>query len=272
MILNFAFCIFNMFKISWLKFKNIKGSALLLAILVMAGVTAAGIGMSSLVISEIRQARNLDNAVVAYYAAESGIEDGLYQLRKVGVDVTDLADQQTLDNQATWRRSAEKKEERLVTGIELNQSVQFDIFNPQETITGKQITNVQINWTGDGSEWLEVSWLSWMTEGGWVGFPNKKLLSHALAGSIVNLVVAGVNENSDLYRLRLKALQSDIRDLDVTAYDEDSNLVEIPTIVVLAASGEFGSSQQNLKINIPLHSPVIGLFDYVLFSEESIIK
>ncbi len=254
------------------KKKNLQGSVLLLAILVMAGVTAAGLGMANLLIKEIRQARTLDNAIVAYYAAESGIEDGLYHLRKEGYEVEDLVVEHQLENGAEWKRVAKKKEEGIFTGIEANQIIQFDVFNPQQSATGQQVATIQVDWNGDGSEWLEVTWLSWQGGSSLIGSPSKRLLSHALTGSRINLAVAGVSERSDFYRIRIRAMYSDVSDLSVTAFDSDGNVIEIPTIVVLSSIGKFSDTQQILKINMPLNSPVIGLFDYVLFIESSIIK
>ena len=63
-------------------FKNNQGSILLLAMLVMAGVVTVSLGTTTLIIAEIQQSVKLDQSVVAYYAAESGVERSLFQARK----------------------------------------------------------------------------------------------------------------------------------------------------------------------------------------------
>lgn len=58
--------------------KNKKGASLLLTILIMSAVLAIAMGISKLSLSEIKLSRELPQSFVAYYAAEAGIEEGLY--------------------------------------------------------------------------------------------------------------------------------------------------------------------------------------------------
>ena len=57
-----------------------RGSVLLLALLILSAVLAATTAVSTLVVREIRLNKQIDDAVIAYYAAESGIEKGLWQI------------------------------------------------------------------------------------------------------------------------------------------------------------------------------------------------
>ncbi len=58
-----------------------QGSALIITILVIAVVSAIGFSVSRLTISQMRQTTQLEDSVKAYYAAESGIEQGLLMWR-----------------------------------------------------------------------------------------------------------------------------------------------------------------------------------------------
>lgn len=58
-----------------------KGSALLVALLIMGILITLTLGLSSLVIREIRQTSDIVAAAQAYYAAEAGIEHGLMDLK-----------------------------------------------------------------------------------------------------------------------------------------------------------------------------------------------
>ncbi|HLG25925.1 MAG TPA: type II secretion system protein, partial [Candidatus Gracilibacteria bacterium] len=61
-------------------FRNRKGSALLVAILMMGILITLTLGLSTLVIREIRQTSDIVQAGKAYFAAEAGIEQALYDL------------------------------------------------------------------------------------------------------------------------------------------------------------------------------------------------
>jgi hypothetical protein len=57
-----------------------KGTALLVALLVMGVLIAISLALSTLILSEARSTKELIDAGRAYYAAESGIEEALYYL------------------------------------------------------------------------------------------------------------------------------------------------------------------------------------------------
>ena len=61
---------------------NQKGVVLYLAIVIMAVLLAIGLGLSSILIGQIRTFRGLGDSVVAIYAADTGIEKALYEENK----------------------------------------------------------------------------------------------------------------------------------------------------------------------------------------------
>lgn len=61
-----------------------KGSALLISVIVASALLIVGVEVSMFVVSTIRQARSIDQTLVAAYAAESGVENALHQMRKEG--------------------------------------------------------------------------------------------------------------------------------------------------------------------------------------------
>jgi len=62
--------------------KNSKGSALLVSMLVMGVLISISLALSGLVFRELRITRDLTDSGKAYYAAESGVEVGLYGINK----------------------------------------------------------------------------------------------------------------------------------------------------------------------------------------------
>src|SRR5688572_19684164 len=59
-----------------------RGTVLLMALIVMTGVVISSVGMGSLILSSLQRTRVIDNAGVAYYAAESGVEEALFLARR----------------------------------------------------------------------------------------------------------------------------------------------------------------------------------------------
>lgn len=71
-----------------------RGIALLLSLLLMAALTAAGIGASTIVINEIKTTATTDAGISAYYAADIGMERSLYSIfsgRIIGMNLGDAA-------------------------------------------------------------------------------------------------------------------------------------------------------------------------------------
>ena len=61
------------------KNKNKKGASLFLTMLIMSAILAIAMGISKLSLGEIKMSRELPQSFAAYYAAEAGIEEGLYR-------------------------------------------------------------------------------------------------------------------------------------------------------------------------------------------------
>jgi len=61
-----------------MKIRNKKGASLLLTVLIMSAILAIAMGIAKLSLGEIKISRELPQSFVAYYAAEAGIEEGLY--------------------------------------------------------------------------------------------------------------------------------------------------------------------------------------------------
>ena len=76
-----------------------KGVSLLIGIVLIAIITAFAMGISNVVISAIRNTGNVNNANMAYYAAEGALEQGLLQsaLQGAGYDATPVVTLCTID-------------------------------------------------------------------------------------------------------------------------------------------------------------------------------
>ncbi len=62
-----------------------RGSVLVMSIIIASGIVIVGIEFSVFVVNSIRQARNIDSTITAFYAAESGAESLMRQVRNGGL-------------------------------------------------------------------------------------------------------------------------------------------------------------------------------------------
>lgn len=63
------------------KFKKRKSSAIVVAVLIAAAIGVAALGMNALAIRQINISETYNNGLVAFYSAESGVEEGLLRFR-----------------------------------------------------------------------------------------------------------------------------------------------------------------------------------------------
>jgi Tfp pilus assembly protein PilX len=59
-----------------------RGVSLLLAILILSLVLGIALGLSLLLTQQLKMVKGIDNSVGAFFAADSGIEDALLQMKK----------------------------------------------------------------------------------------------------------------------------------------------------------------------------------------------
>ena len=58
-----------------------KGTAFLLTMIVITVVSTVAMSVGRLMVSDLNMTTKLEESIVAYYAAEAGIEDGLWRIR-----------------------------------------------------------------------------------------------------------------------------------------------------------------------------------------------
>lgn len=171
------------------------GQALLLSLLIMAAVTAAGVGFATLIISQIKASENIENSIIASYAAESGLEKALHIVK------TNRADGETLSDTITEikalsgtpifskagltvafdQEGISSEEIRNKFSLLQDESKQVDLYNPDSPFgVDNGIKYLYVSWDnnplpisdilydsgyGTGSEWVEISWTGWDLNG-----------------------------------------------------------------------------------------------------------
>jgi len=277
------------------KIKDERGNVLLLALLVMAGIMTAGLAISAIILNEIRQARNIDFSTVAYYAGESGVEQALYKLRKeeavlncpVGVcgpnGYCTLGDKESclgtngnLDNQSSWARTWTDKEWQIYGKIKKDGTLQVDLYDP-EGGAAPEVESLKIVWTDicSGGSRIELSFVTWTPEGGWVDNREKYGYSYDPAYPAFSEARNNKFSGTKIYRARIKAFNCDITNMTITAWGNENAeppQKEIPAMITLNSVGSYSNLRQAVKMTMPRKSPMSGLYDFVLFSECSLVK
>lgn len=68
------------------KFNNSRGIAFVLTLIIMTGLLALALGITALLIREIKLSQEIADSVVAYGAADAGIERFMYGVNKESLD------------------------------------------------------------------------------------------------------------------------------------------------------------------------------------------
>lgn len=257
-------------------FKDQRGSVFVMGVLIMAIITAIALISSSLGLSQLQFSTNLDNAIFAYYGAASGIERGLYETRKLDITQANVIDQ-PLGNGVLWSRDVDFLSETVTfENIEKNKTVQLDLFDPEfPACDGPFIrcnfNSMKLEW--DTNAFIEVSYTGWET-GPFIEWNTSEQFENKLINSqkgwVINDFVPDTN-----YRVKIKPLYEDIDSLTVTFYEQDNaqgDIVHIPNYLQITGSGAYKNSKQDITVNIARKAPLSALFDYVIFTEDDLVK
>jgi len=249
-----------------------RGSLLLMAMLILSGIVTAASTIGVITMQNLRQAILVDDGIVSFYAGESGIEDGLYEIRKKETAVSSLPASGSLSNTAQWSRSITTTVESVTQDIAQNDFWEIDLYDPDTSLSalGTAIRSLRLSWTGGAGEWIEVQAFPWGTSGT-LGTPTTQLFSAGTNPAVVNLQ----DSTATLYRIRIKALYAPVTDMTVRAYsglNAGGAQVYIPANVTMISTGSFKRTKQALRATMIQRPPLSGVFGYVLFAEDSLIK
>lgn len=264
---------------------------MLLALLVMSGVLIVGASLGTVSILNLRQARAVDDAVSAFAAAESGAEQTLYQLRRAGSTITSLnaeADDGSdpvlsgpeMANASSWSRVVTGTETTIFTSIPENRSYEVVLWDPEAPNSPAGVESMTFSWDDScgGTSALEVISAGWDPSSGG-GFTGRASI-HGDSPAFTFLhadpyVIDNFFDSTWAYRVRLRAKGCDIYNLAINAYSAPQGLgsqVGIPSRVSVTVNGTYGSARQAVELKLPRLQPLSGIFDYVVFSQCSLLK
>ncbi len=150
-----------------------RGIITLLTLMLMAVITSLAVTASVLMVNELRMTETIGQGIVSSYAAEAGMEDGLYTLKEDrdsgkalnnGSDdaITDQTNAQTLSNNSSWARTAGLETSFNITRLSRDQTATLDYFNADDPSIGAGIESIKVDWGDNCSQasWLETSMTS----------------------------------------------------------------------------------------------------------------
>lgn len=251
---------------------NKAGVALLYAIIILGGVSLISLAIAGLTIRGLKQGRDVGRGMIAYYAAESGLEQALYSIY-------------VNDNTADGSGSCDETDGDWDYDITdtFNQASPYtqSILPQDKTIEFDNIgTSTQLNlgwsdWDGDTSELVEVTYVGW--EDDWANFAlnpidftqqNQTVLKRVyrytnLSGGWITPL--NLSEANNL--VRIKPLQDSISGVQIyfSGFDIEDKIRVVST-------GSCSGYKKALEANFSRDSAVSGFFDYVIFSEGNLGK
>ncbi len=261
------------------KYTKEKGSIMVITVMILAVMSVIVFSLSIIMNRQIDFTKNLDYSLLAYYGAESSLEQALFEARKL--DIISLSKQGVLLNNVKWKRDIQTTKNGLFFKKVLkNKSVQVDLFDPDNLSCVNSTIGVNCNWDSLKLEWqgggtILLTITEWQASN-FINFNIEKntvktvRLLNVTTPWIINSIKPQTN-----YRLKIKPLFNDIYNLKIHIYSKDDAEgieIPIPNYLTIKALGEYKQNKQALKVTVPRNTPLSNLYDYVLFSQEDIKK
>ncbi|HNW09430.1 MAG TPA: hypothetical protein PK619_02155 [bacterium] len=289
--------------------KNQQGVIIIFTLVIMSLLLSTALAFSVLILADLRQANLIDNAIIAYYAADAGLEQSLYWLRK-----TDL------ERVTTLKQSVGSGDLALAgSHWNIEQSVDYETrFFRQRLFNGQSVKLYFLGRAGDSrsnpTEKISLEWYKGIKDDSTPSNIRLKITFTQLNPQTKedNVVVYYVDQSpqplftdssgGEQYVFDFKdevvancqggcpgpydyvveitavggelASNADFIDrISVMAYNDDDVVVkEGITNLTIRSQGTKAGSQQEIIAHLPPRDPLSGILGFVLFSEQDIAK
>lgn len=246
-------------------FKNQEGAVLIFGVLITSIILVIGSGVGVFMISEIVNTRKIDNSVIAYYTAECGIEQGLYEIRKKGKNINDidLADVDVA-GAGSWTRAASDKDDNVsIAFLENNDIVFVNLYDPDaqdsnnvlDYHAGVDAFTIECESVIDNPSFLEISYYIWDSE----------ISSLVSTGSTQNAPCDGYIypftsiTTNNAYKISIKVNWADAYNIVFKAYNDnfidDTTLTQIIDKNVISSTGTYVDSRSGVRAEMLVDPP-----------------
>lgn len=269
---------------------NQSGVVLLMSLMILLVMIISVIALSRVIVGEVKMTRNSDNSIVAFYAAETGVEKALYYL-KLGRQATDFGDflvlegtEEFMDNERNYSFTQATTTSVYFEAFDIATSspatAQIILSNgtipggtPDPGLSG----SYTIDWSidncltgGHASDLLEVSVASLYKEGGVLKSDTKQ-----------NVYVCGCNSSADdscdqqpasdidddkLAYFTFRPLNDTVANLKLTPFNKYPGEANIEVV------GNYRQSSHTINVKVNTMAPASNIFSYVLFSDNELSK
>ncbi len=277
-----------------------------MSLLIGSAITIVGVEIAMFVMSSIRQSRTIDHSIVAYYAAETGAEHLMHQVRKEGrTAFNDLRTTTGTFDDATWS-VREYSEPDAITGVfrdsisELQRStlrasdaVQASLYRKtnQDGYRALQgLKSMKVTWSSESCsaqrpslemtavEFQEGATIRWDDQGTQLkkdiqSVPDQDTTIKTVYFNFTNELGNPINKPMVV---RVKALYCDLSGATLSLFtdlDGAGNQMDIPNYFYINPKGVYkGVSREELKTTFASQDVASSVFDFVLFSQDQITK
>jgi hypothetical protein len=253
-----------------------QGNILPLALVIMTSILLAGLGLGIVVLDGLRRTADTDASMVAYYAADGGIERQLYDLRKLSYAVTTLGTLSgSFSNGSSWQAATSgflQTTSKTFPVVKQGDYQFVDLYNPDNVNVAAGIGRVDWSWVPGSdcpaftSPEVELSYAQWFTGGGVL--PDSYTVVRGIGSPKVQIL-----DSTKGYRLRFrpKGCSTESLRVEVSA-TALYNPVAFPGDITLGSTGSYNKSTQSIAVQSPRQEILSGVFSYVIFSECQLYK
>ncbi|MFA6160870.1 MAG: hypothetical protein WC766_01690 [Patescibacteria group bacterium] len=256
-----------------------KGNITAFAIVLVAMLLLVGMGIGTVVLEGSRRAVETNNAVGAYYMANSGIEMQLFDVRKNNMALANVALASSLyPGGSAWQST---------TGYELSsikniaylgeEDLSFvDLFDPDKLNQPAGVKGIKIEWATGGVACqpdVEIGYTEWSV-GATIAWPTNAADYTIQIGPYAERAgyLVGPLDTTKAYRLRLRPFKCAAKDIKVTLYDAGNNEIAYPGDITLGSEGTYNKTTQRIKVTMPRQDILSGIFSYIVFSQDELCK
>lgn len=263
--------------------KNQQGSIVIYATFLMIILCSIVTLLAYLILVSIRATSNSKQSIIAFYAAESGLEKSLFSIKTNRDNQSQtLASTITSMNGSTAlaysSRDVILADYSSTTELDFSllkgQSKQIDVFNPDSglsILTASDTAN--LSWTASSCTGASnpaefgIKEFSGLGGAAWGDiFDTDYLVSLPAASPFTQALLPNYN-----YQIKIKALECDLSDVHFSI-TSGSTPIALPNYITIRSTATNGKASIKLQADTIWKLPLSGLGEYVLFSEDTITK
>ncbi len=283
------------------------GMTLVMALLLLTVMMSSALALGRFIVSELKMSLNSTNAINAFYAADSGLEKALFYL-KYGVDNSNLAIFDSLTStpftmgsagasysyrSATTTSPSPRSGAHTYTVFDISTSSpgtlpgSINIIDPSGNVNDidwgpnslglaysyKVYWKVKNCFPNHASDKLEVSHTSFANNFSNVRNDSNILICNCGYGSDwCDNSVSQFNMSDDrYYNFSFRPLDGPVAELSFDVF-EDINPIGVKSEAFIDVQGNYHNASYSLQAKLPALNVISGVFSYIIFSEQPIIK